>query len=99
MTTMPGKILEEYTVRRNRLGLVQFADTTRPIFLDLLPNDHAGDYVRTHCGFATELLSETEALREYGELARSGHLQTAEVDLLAAESQPSAMRRTFRADF
>lgn len=37
---IPGKILEEYTVRKNRLGLVQFGDTCRPIFLDLVPDAH-----------------------------------------------------------
>ncbi len=94
MTTIPGKILEEYTVRRNRLGLVQFADTTRPIFLDLVPDAHVGDYVRTHVGFATELVSQAEAKLEYQKLAQDGHLNTAEVDLLIAESQPSAIRRT-----
>ncbi len=94
MTTIPGKILEEYTVRRNRLGLVQFADTTRPIFLDLVPDAHVGDYVRTHVGFATELVSQVEAKLEYQKLAQDGHLNTAEVDLLIAESQPSAIRRT-----
>jgi hydrogenase maturation factor len=26
----------------------------RPVFLDLVPEAHAGDYVRVHVGFATE---------------------------------------------
>ena len=88
---LAGKILEEYTVRRNRLGLVQFADTTRPIFLDLVPNAHAGDYVRTHVGFATEVVPEAEAQREYREVLDGA--QDAEHHLLAAEADIDARRR------
>jgi hydrogenase expression/formation protein HypC len=69
---MPGKIVEEYTVRRNRLGLVQFGDTSRPIFLDLVPEAHVGDYVRVHVGFATEQVSEEDALNAYRELREAG---------------------------
>ena len=86
---VPGKILEEYTVRRNRLGLVQFGDTCRPIFLDLVPDAHAGDYVRVHVGFATERVSEAEALRAYERLG-----EKAELALQTAESQPDAARRS-----
>ena len=74
---VPGKIVEEYTVRRNRLGLVQFGDTSRPIFLDLVPEAHVGDYIRVHVGFATELVSEEEALRAYREMRESGSLTPA----------------------
>ena len=56
---VPGRIVEEYTVRNNRLGLVQFADTSRPIFLDLAPEARVGDYVRVHVGFAIERVSGT----------------------------------------
>ncbi|MGH7490020.1 MAG: HypC/HybG/HupF family hydrogenase formation chaperone [bacterium] len=91
---VPGKILEEYTVRRNRLGLVQFADTTRPIFLDLLPDAHVGDYVHVHVGFATERVSEADALRAYQQLNENGLAGSAEQHLLAAETQPDAARRT-----
>jgi len=94
MTSIPGKILEEYTVRRNRLALVQFADTTRPIFLDLVPDAHVGDYVRTHVGFATEIVPEKKARLEYDQLAKNGGMKSAEVDLLVAETQPDAVRRT-----
>jgi hydrogenase maturation factor len=51
---MPGKILEEYTLWNNGLGLVQFGETRRPIFLDLVPDAHIGDYVRVHVDFAME---------------------------------------------
>ncbi|HUA82514.1 MAG TPA: HypC/HybG/HupF family hydrogenase formation chaperone [Bryobacteraceae bacterium] len=88
---VPGKILEEYAVRRNRLGLVEFGGTRRPIFLDLVPDAHVGDYVRVHVGFATERVSEAEALRAYQELAE--HEETAELALQADESTPDAARR------
>jgi len=90
---VPGKIIEEYTVRRNRLGLVQFAGTSRPVFLDLVPEAHVGDYVRVHVGFATERVSEEEALRAYEQLGRSGRLETAELDLEAEEARPETVRR------
>jgi hydrogenase maturation factor len=86
---IPGKILEEYTVRRNRLGLVQFGETRRPIFLDLVPNAHVGDYVRCQAGFATECVPASEAQRAYEELGEN----TAEFALQAAESSPEAARR------
>lgn len=88
---LPGKIMEEYTVRRNRLGLVQFADTCRPIFLDLVPEAHVGDYVRVHVGFAVEKVSEADALRAYSELAE--HEDSAELALQVDETGPDAERR------
>ena len=91
--SFPGKILEEYTVRNNRLGLVQFGDTSRPIFLDLVPEARIGDYVRVHVGFATEQVSEEQAQREYKELGISGKFKTAEVDLEAEEALPESARR------
>jgi hydrogenase assembly chaperone HypC/HupF len=91
--TVPGRILEEYPVRNNRLGLVQFGDTSRPIFLDLVPEAHIGDYVRVHVGFATECVSGEEAKRAYDELAKNGHLKTAELDLQAEEALPDSVRR------
>ena len=47
----PGRILEEYTVRNNRLGLVRSGDASRQIFLDLVPEAPIGDFVRFHVGF------------------------------------------------
>lgn len=91
--TVPGKILEEYTVRSNRLGLVQFGDTCRPIFLDLVSDAHVGDYVRVHVGFATERVSAQEARRAYEELSQNGKLKTAELDLEAEEALPDTTRR------
>ena len=93
---VPGKILEEYTVRNNRLALVEFGDTRRPIFLDLVPNAHVGDYVRVHVGFATECVSAENALREYARLGAMGALKTAEVDLEAEEALPATTRRQKR---
>jgi hydrogenase expression/formation protein HypC len=90
---VPGKILEEYPVRNNRLALVEFGNTSRPIFLDLVPEAHVGDYVRVHCGFATERVSADEARREYDQLGTSGHLRTMEVDLEAEEALPETTRR------
>jgi hydrogenase assembly chaperone HypC/HupF len=90
---VPGKILEEYNVRNNRLGLVRFGNTTRPIFLDLVPEAHIGDYVRVHVGFATECVSEEEAKRAYEQLTKNGHLSTAELDLEAEEALPASVRR------
>jgi len=36
-------MLEEYTVRNDRLGLLDFCGTHRPIFLDLVPEARIGD--------------------------------------------------------
>jgi hydrogenase expression/formation protein HypC len=95
--TMPGKILEEYTVRNNRLGLVQFGNTCRPIFLDLVPDAHIGDYVRVHVGFAIEQVEKSEAEQAYAKLAENGKWKTADVGLEAAleadEALPEAARR------
>jgi hydrogenase expression/formation protein HypC len=74
--SVPGRILEEYTVRKHRLGLVAFGETHRPVFLDLVHDAHVGDYVLVHVGFATELVSADEAKRRYEQLAATGHLNT-----------------------
>src|SRR5271169_1266551 len=90
---IPGKIVEEYTVRKNRLGLVRFGDTCRPIFLDLVPEAHVGDYVRVQVGFATEQVSEQDAKQAYTELGKNGVAATAELELEAAEALPATTRR------
>jgi hydrogenase expression/formation protein HypC len=90
---MPGKILEEYTVRNNRLGLVQFGETRRPIFLDLVPDAHIGDYVRVHVGFAVEQVDKSEAEEAYRRLARNGQYKTAEVAMETEEALPESARR------
>jgi hydrogenase expression/formation protein HypC len=59
---LPGKILEIQVMRNNRLGLVQFGDTRRPIFLDLIPDAKVGDYITAHVGFATGRVTEQAAL-------------------------------------
>ncbi len=62
-----GKILEEHTEGNNRLGLIEFGAETggkrRTIYLNLVPEAHAGDYVRFHAGFATELVREDAGLQ------------------------------------
>jgi len=90
---MPGKILEEYAVRNNRLGLVQFGDTRRPIFLDLVPDAKPGDYVLTHVGFATSRVDEAEAKRIYAELEKAGATENEEAALVAEDALPSMTRR------
>ena len=55
-----GKILEEYSEGSNRIGLVEFDGKRRPIYLYLVPEAHAGDFVRFHAGFATERVTVTE---------------------------------------
>jgi hypothetical protein len=40
--TVPGKILEEYTVRNHRLGVVQFGGTSRPISWAWFPTPVSG---------------------------------------------------------
>jgi len=86
---VPGKIVEEYSVRKNRLGLVQFGDTCRPIFLDLVPNAHVGDYVRVHVGFATEQVSAEQAQDALAHMN-----QTAERALEEEEALPATVRRS-----
>jgi len=56
-----GKILEEYSEGNNRIGLVEFDGKRRPVYLYLVPEAHAGDYVRFHAGFATERVTITGA--------------------------------------
>jgi len=86
---VPGKILEEYTVRKNRLGLVEFGDTCRPIFLDLVPDAHVGDYVRVHVGFATERVSAEQARLAFLKLN-----ENVERALEAEEALPETARRS-----
>ena len=90
---MPGKILEEYTVRNNRLGLVQFGETRRPIFLDLVPDARIGDYVRVHVGFAVEQVDKSEAEEAYRRLAENGKWKTVELALEVEEALPESARR------
>ncbi len=92
---VPGKILEEYTVRNNRLGLVDFGGAHRPIFLDLVPGAGVGDYVRVHVGFATERVGVNEAKHEY-ELLGSVGISTMDVDLEAEERLQTITRQKER---
>jgi hydrogenase expression/formation protein HypC len=64
---VPGKLLETQSIGENRLGIVQFGETSRQVFLDFIPDAQAGDYVLVHAGFAINRLSEEEA-RQTSEL-------------------------------
>lgn len=88
---LPGKILEVQVVRNNRLGLVQFGDTRRPIFLDLVPDARAGDYVTVHVGFATSRISEAEAIKAYADAYDEPG--AAEQGLQLEETGPAMRRR------
>jgi len=90
-TELPGKIIEIQQVRNNRLGLVEFGDTRRPIFLDLVPDAKVGDYVSVHIGFATGLINEAEALKAYDEAYDEPG--AAEHGLDALETGPAMRRR------
>jgi len=85
---VPGKIIEEQNVRNNRLGLVQFGGTKRPVFLDLVPEAKPGDYVLVHVGFAISKVDEDEAKRTYELLEKTGQLEKEEVNLEAEEALP-----------
>ncbi len=88
---LPGKILEIQVVRNNRLGLVQFGDTRRPIFLDLVPDAKVGDYVTIHVGFATGRISEAQAIKAYADAYDEPG--AAEHDLQLEEAGPAMRRR------
>lgn len=87
---LPGRIVDEYVVHSNRLGLVQFGDTSRPIFLDLVPEARVGDYVKVHVGFAVERVSKEDGAKAYRQ-----HEQhpPAELELEEEEALPSTIRR------
>jgi len=88
---VPGKILEVHTVRNNRLGLVDFGDTRRPIFLDLVPDASVGDYVTVHVGFATGRMTAEEAKSACAAFANHGG--NAELELELEEASPAMSRR------
>ena len=54
MNPLPGRITEVYNEGANRIGVVEFDGKRRAIYLTLVPEAQAGDYVRFHAGFATE---------------------------------------------
>lgn len=78
-------------MRNNRLGLVQFGETRRPIFLDLVRDAKVGDYVTVHVGFATGRVTEEAALVASSEQGPAHH--TAEQDLQLEEAGPGMQRR------
>ena len=54
MNPLPGRIIEVYNEGANRIGVVEFDGKRRAIYLTLVPEAQAGDYVRFHAGFAIE---------------------------------------------
>jgi len=87
---LPGRIVDECMVRNNRLGLVQFEDTVRPIFLDLVPDAHIGDYVKVHVGFAVDRVGLDEVRKAYAQHDKS---LPAELELELEEALPETVRR------
>jgi hypothetical protein len=79
-----GKILEEYSEGNNRIGLVEFDGKRRPVYLYLVPEAHAGDYVRFHAGFATERVTISGAVIESGPPAAQGEEDKPDLESLRA---------------
>ncbi len=65
---VPGKVISVQPYRSNLFGIVQFGETQRPVFLDLVPDAGVGDYVLVHVGFAVCRLGKEEAERASKEL-------------------------------
>lgn len=95
-----GKILEEYNEGNNRIGMVEFGGKRRPIYLYLVPEAHAGDYVKFHAGFATEcvLVSDARPAAEQpvgsrGAESRKSDLETLHAYRLLSELDPRQLRK------
>lgn len=56
---IPGRILE---LKGNK-GIVEFAGMKRAVFMQLIPDAEAGNYVLVHAGCAIEKIDEEEALK------------------------------------
>jgi hydrogenase maturation factor len=91
-----GKLLEEHTEENNRVGLVEFDGKRRTIYLNMVPDAHAGDYVWFHAAFATELASEAESEHRP---AKAGEAMEQEADVnryrayrLLSELEPQYLR-------
>jgi len=61
MSSATGKILVESIDGENRVGVVEFDGKRRSIYLNLVPDAHSGDYVKFRAGFATDLITGSEA--------------------------------------
>ena len=92
-----GKILEEYSEGNNRIGLVEFDGKRRPVYLYLVPEARAGDYVRFHAGFATERVTITGAVIESGAATQGGEdkpdLDSLRAYRLLSELGPEQLRK------
>jgi len=92
-----GKILEEYSEGNNRIGLVEFDGKRRPVYLYLVPEAHAGDYVRFHAGFATERVTINGAVIESGAAAQGEEdkpdLESLRAYRLLSELGPEQLRK------
>jgi CRP/FNR family transcriptional regulator, cyclic AMP receptor protein len=96
---LPGKIVEEYREGNNRLGLIEFGGKRRPIYLDLVPEAHIGDYVRFRAGFATERVAE-EQIQDDGERpgasaaeGQQPNFETYRAHRLLSELDPQQLRK------
>jgi hydrogenase maturation factor len=97
---VPANLFEEYATphlayesRGNRIGLVGLGNARRPASLDLVPDAHAGDFVRVDNGFAIQRISAAEARKSYAVLQASGDWETVELDLERDEASPDSLRR------
>jgi hydrogenase expression/formation protein HypC len=90
---LPGRVLETHMVRNNRLALVDFGGTHRPIFLDLVPEAKVGDYVSVHVGFATAKVSVEEARKAYAGMEPATQAERVECELELEEALPATRRR------
>jgi hypothetical protein len=80
----PEEFWKNTPVRNLPARSIEFGETHRRVFLDLIHDAHVGDYA----GVPVD-----EAKRAYEQLATSGHLKTIDVDLDAEEKLPEAARR------
>ena len=83
---IPGLVKTTEIIGNNRVAQVQFGGITRPVFLDLVPEANAGDYVIVHVGFAISKVDEDEARRTFALLEKTG--------LLESEFEPPLETRT-----
>lgn len=72
---VPGRVLDTESVGENRLGRVEFGGIARQVYLDLVPEAGAGDYVIVHAGIAISKVDAGEAQRTYDLLAQMGALE------------------------
>jgi CRP/FNR family transcriptional regulator, cyclic AMP receptor protein len=98
MNPLPGRIIEVYSEGDNRIGVVEFDGKRRAIYLTLVPQAQAGDYVRFHAGFAIERTerNEGEPARRQPEGANeksNSDLETCRASRLLSDLDPQQLRK------